>query len=115
MNLYVGNIPSLANEDALFQWFTGGRVRVKTMELIGESDSVRNVRVEIENEEFPSRVLRHLNGCVFWGHRLVVQKINRETGGWVRQEAAGCARQPAECLMRLRVSRAERRFLWSGP
>ncbi len=88
MKLYVGNIPRLANEEALFQWFTRAGVRVKTMELIGESNSVRYARVEIENDEFPSRVLRHLSGCAFWGHRLVVQKASREEAAWTRPEAA---------------------------
>ena len=81
MRLYVENIPPLANEEALTQWLERAGLRVEAIELVRNEDSRGCARVEIEGERFPSKALRHLNSCAFWGRHLEVHKADRETGG----------------------------------
>ena len=51
-----------------------------------------HAQTKIENEGFPSRALRHLSFCAFWGQHLVIQEANRLAGSeadrWVSLEAA---------------------------
>lgn len=82
MRLYVGNIPRLANEDALKQWFARAGFQVESVDLVRERESGLSrgfAWVKIADEVFPPKRLRHLKGCTFWGRTLVVQKRNRGT------------------------------------
>lgn len=74
MWLHVGNIPRLANEEALAKWFEHAGVAVKTVELEHENDDCRNALVETQNDGFPFKALRHLKSVAFWGRFLVIQK-----------------------------------------
>lgn len=80
MKLCVGNIPQLADEEALVKWFARAGFRVESIHLVreGETGLGRGYAwVEISDEVFPPKGLRHLNTCTFWGQPLVVQKTNR--------------------------------------
>lgn len=81
MRLYVENIPPLANEEALTRWFERAGLRVEAIEFIRDRASRGCAYVKIEGEKFPSKVLRHLNVCTFWGRFLDVRKADRETDG----------------------------------
>lgn len=74
MKLYVGNIPRLANEEALTAWFARAGVRVESIDLLEEQDSQRCAWVKITGEGLPSKALQHLNYSTFWGRHLVVRK-----------------------------------------
>lgn len=80
MRLFVGNIPRLANEEALEKWFARAGLRVEAIHLVRENESRGYAWVEILDDEFPSKALRHLNSCAFWGHPLVVQEADRRPG-----------------------------------
>ena len=96
MRLYVGNIPRLANEAALTKWFAGAGFRVEAIHLVRDDETRGYAWVKIADDRFPPKALRHLNGCAFWGRRLVVQKANRgtdsgfghEADSWANREAA---------------------------
>ena len=87
MRLYVENIPPLANEEALTKWFERSGLRVESMEFIQGEASRRCARVKIESEKFPSKALRHLSGCTFWGRYLEVRNANCETKGNLRHRS----------------------------
>lgn len=77
MKLYVGNIPRLANAEALEKWFARAGLRVEAVNLMqeGESEAAQGFAwVKIADEEFPPKALRHLTSCTFWGRPLVVQR-----------------------------------------
>lgn len=99
MKLYVGNIPQLADEEALAKWFARAGFRVESIHLAreGETGVGRGFAwVNISDEMFPPKGLRHLKGCTFWGRPLVIQKANRWSegdstgvlGSWVNSSAA---------------------------
>lgn len=80
MKLYVGNIPQLADEEALAKWFARAGFRVEAIYLAREGEARVNrgfAWVKISDDVFPPRGLRHLKVCTFWGRPLVVQKTNR--------------------------------------
>ena len=81
MRLHVGNIPPLANEEALAKWFERAGLRVESIEFIQDEASCGGAIVKIEGERFPSKALRHLNVCAFWGRYLEVRKADREMNG----------------------------------
>lgn len=74
MKLYVGNIPRLANEEALGTWFERAGMYVEAIHLVEEDDSESCAWVKITEERLLPKALRHLKKRVFWGRRLVVQK-----------------------------------------
>lgn len=80
MKLYVGNIPRLANEEALEKWFARAGFSVEAIHMVRENESRGYAWVEIPGEGFPSKALRHLNVCTFWGRPLVVQEADRRPG-----------------------------------
>lgn len=99
MKLYVGNIPQLADEEALAKWFVRAGFRVEAIYLA--RDGIAGVSrgfawVQISDEVFPPKGLRHLKVCTFWGRPLVVQKTNRwgeanpadVAGSWANSSAA---------------------------
>lgn len=80
MKLYVGNIPQLADEEALAKWFARAGFRVESIDLA--RDGAKGVNrgfawVKISDEVFPPKGLRHLKVCTFWGRSLVVERTNR--------------------------------------
>lgn len=80
MRLYVGNIPRLANEEALRQWFARAGYQVESIDLAREEASQVSLGfawVKIADEVFPPKAMRHLSRCTFWGRSLLVQKTNR--------------------------------------
>jgi hypothetical protein len=78
MKLYVGNIPRLANEDALRKWFERAGLPLKTIDLASKDEDHRFAWVETQNDGFPLKSLRHLSIVAFWGQFLVVRKAGRE-------------------------------------
>lgn len=75
----MGNIPRLANEEALRQWFVRAGFQVESVDLVREEDSGaarRYAWVKIADEVLPPKALRHLKRYTFWGRTLVVQKRN---------------------------------------
>ena len=81
MKLHVENIPALANKEALAKWFERAGLRVESIELIRDKASCGGAMVKIEGEKFPSKALRHLNVCAFWGRYLEIRKADREMKG----------------------------------
>lgn len=99
MRLYVGNIPRLADEEALTKWFERVGIRVESVRLMRQEErgTIRGFAwVKIADEAFPPKALRHLNQCTFWGQHLSVRKMHSETeresgtpaGAWVKPSAA---------------------------
>ena len=78
MKLYVGNIPRLANEEALSKWFEHAGLPLKTIDLASKDEDRRFAWVETQNDGFPLKGLRHLSIVAFWGQFLVVRKAGRE-------------------------------------
>ena len=90
MKLYVGNIPRLANEEALSKWFERAGLPLKTIDLASENEDRRFAWVETQNDSFPFKGLRHLNIVAFWGQFLVVRKARPEPeAGSGRERTSG--------------------------
>lgn len=99
MRLYVGNIPQLADEEALAKWFERIGIRVESIRLVRkeEAGAIRGFAwVIIADEVFPPKALRHLKQCTFWGQPLAVRKLHSGAegdsssgvGAWVNPSAA---------------------------
>lgn len=99
MRLYVGNIPRLADEEALAKWFERVGIRVESIRLVrkDERGSIRGFAwVKIADEVFPPNAFRHLKHCTFWGQSLAVRRMHSgaasdSSGGvgtWVNSRAA---------------------------
>lgn len=76
MRLYVGNVPRLADEQALGAWFARAGFTVQAVELVrGRPSSVAQGHgfVIIEDADSAHRALRRLNGRAFWGRAIVLR------------------------------------------
>ena len=89
MKLYVGNIPRLANEEALSKWFERAGLPLKTIDLASEDEDHKFAWVETENDSFPFKGLRHLSIVAFWGQFLVVRKAGPESEAGSGRERTG--------------------------
>lgn len=74
MRLYGGNIPQLANEKALTNWFARAGMYVAATHLVDEDDSRRCAWVKIPGERMRSKALLHLKDCVSWGRQRVIRR-----------------------------------------
>jgi hypothetical protein len=88
MRLYVGNIPKLANEGALCQWFERAGILVRSIELASEDEDRRVALVETQNDSFPLKDLRHLSSVAFWGQFLAIRRAGRAADIASRREMA---------------------------
>ena len=89
MKLYVGNIPRLANEEALSKWFERAGFPLKAIDLASEDEDHKFASVETENDSFPFKGLRHLTNVPFWGQFLVVRKAGPELEAGSGRERTG--------------------------
>ena len=77
MRLYIGNIPFTATDNALKDWFTAQGFQIQAIDLIHDPTTSQPRGfgfVEIPEEKAAMRAIQILNGKVFAGRPLTVNR-----------------------------------------